>query len=84
MKVFFIIVVGLLGSWNLMDLSSQNTLKSGIAPIVFVFFLTWSLLWLIVLFGRERRSSGSSYFVGDIANASGGVSGAGDGGDGSC
>ncbi|WP_334079247.1 hypothetical protein [Microbulbifer sp. M83] len=88
MKAFLINALGLFGSWQLIDISSESTFRSGIAPVIFTFFLVSSLLWLVVTFGKDQRSGSRQYSGGDaagISSASNGADGGGgDGGGGDC
>ena len=83
MKSCLLNLVGLLGSWHFIELSSDSSLNSAVAPIVFTGFLISSVLWLIVKFGVNQRSNGGSYFGGDVGGHSGGGD-CGGGGDGGC
>ncbi|WP_237057293.1 hypothetical protein [Microbulbifer sediminum] len=85
MKALLINVTGLVGSWHLIDVASDNVMRSGIAPVIFSFFLISSLLWLIVAFGRNQRVTVSHYSSADSPGIShgehaGGGDGGGDGG----
>ncbi|WP_444886400.1 hypothetical protein [Microbulbifer sp. JMSA008] len=76
MKSFIINLVGLVGSWYLIDLTSENTLNSVFAPLLFTVFLISSVLWFIVKFGITQGSSTGGYFGSDDYGSFGG----GDGG----
>ncbi|WP_444890531.1 hypothetical protein [Microbulbifer sp. DLAB2-AA] len=82
MKLFLINLIGLVGSWYLIDLASEKPLNSTFAPFVFAAFFIFSLLWFIVKFGVTQRSG----FAGDSGGGdSGGFSdGGGGSGDGGC
>lgn len=85
MKALLINLLGLIGSWHLIDLSADSALRSGFAPILFTLFLISSLLWLIVTFGQAPGSRGGSYFGGDSGGLVGGAgAGANGGGGGDC
>ena len=77
MKSFVFNLVGLLGSWSFIDLSSASSFNSVLAPLVFAGFLISSVLWFIVKFSVNNRSNGGTYFGGD---GGGDCGGGGDGG----
>ncbi|WP_444932604.1 hypothetical protein [Microbulbifer sp. JTAC008] len=80
MKSFIINFSGLVGSWYLIDLTSENLLNSVFAPLVFTGFLISSALWFIVKFGITQGSSSSSSAY--LGSGYSGNFGGGDGGDG--
>ncbi|MFD1217559.1 hypothetical protein [Microbulbifer celer] len=83
MKSFIFNLAGLLGSWQFIELSSNDSLNSVFAPIIFTGFLISSILWVIVKFGVNQRTNGGVYFGGDSGgHGSGGDCGGG--GDGGC
>lgn len=59
-------LLGLIGTWQLIDISSGNALRAGVAPVIFILFLISSLLWLLVTFGRDPHS-GQSHFIAEPA-----------------
>ncbi|WP_413662472.1 hypothetical protein ACG1BZ_14740 [Microbulbifer sp. CNSA002] len=77
MKSFIINFVGLVGSWDMIDLASESSLNSIFAPLLCTGFLISSVIWIIV---KLKVTHGSS-FDGDFG--SGGFGG-GDGEDGGC
>ncbi|WP_445357977.1 hypothetical protein [Microbulbifer sp. ANSA005] len=81
MKSFIINFFGLVGSWYMIDLTSENFLNSVFAPLVFTGFLISSVLWFIVKFGTTQGSSSGAYLgSGYSGNLGGGDGGDGDGG----
>ncbi|WP_444927211.1 hypothetical protein ACJJI4_04395 [Microbulbifer sp. TRSA002] len=81
MKSFIINLVGLVGSWYMIDLTSENSLNSVFAPLLFTAFLISSVLWFIVKFGITQGSSIGGYFdSGDSGGFGGGDGGGSDGG----
>ncbi|WP_020413066.1 hypothetical protein [Microbulbifer variabilis] len=75
MKSFLINLIGLVGSWYLIDLASENPLNSTFAPFVFAAFLISSLLWFIVKFGVTQRSGFTGDFGGGDSDSFGGGGG---------
>ncbi|WP_226649553.1 hypothetical protein [Microbulbifer variabilis] len=81
MKSFIINFAGLVGSWYMIDLTSENSLNSVVAPLLFTAFLISSVLWFIVKFGITQGSGTGGYFgIGDSGNFGGGDGGGSDGG----
>ncbi|USD23094.1 hypothetical protein MJO52_08155 [Microbulbifer variabilis] len=81
MKSFMVNLIGLVGSWYMVDLTSENSLNSIFSPLVFAAFLISSVLWFIVKFGVTQGSGIGGYFgSGDSGGFSGGDGGGGDGG----
>ncbi|WP_444902869.1 hypothetical protein ACJJIU_13175 [Microbulbifer sp. CnH-101-E] len=81
MKSFMVNLIGLVGSWYMVDLTSENSLNSIFSPLVFAAFLISSVLWFIVKFGVTQGSGTGGYFgSGDSGGFSGGDGGGGDGG----
>ncbi|QFT54438.1 hypothetical protein [Microbulbifer sp. THAF38] len=81
MKSFMVNLIGLAGSWYMVDLTSENSLNSIFAPLVFSGFLISSVLWFIVKFGVTQGAGTAGYFgSGDSGGFSGGDGGGGDGG----
>ncbi|AOS96594.1 hypothetical protein AUP74_01131 [Microbulbifer aggregans] len=80
MKSFIFNLAGLLGSWQFIELSSENSLNSVLAPIVFGGFLISSILWFIVKFGVNQRTNGGAYFGRNAGSHGGDCGGGGDGG----
>ncbi|WP_139169576.1 hypothetical protein [Microbulbifer yueqingensis] len=76
MKALLVNLVGLAGSWHLMDVSSDSALRAGVAPVIFVFFLISGLAWLTVQFGRNPGGGRRTYVIAD----SSGYLNVGDGG----
>lgn len=84
MKSFIINFSGLVGSWYLIDLTSENLLNSVFAPLVFTGFLISSALWFIVKFGITQGSSSSAYLGSGYSGNFGGGDGGDGNGDGGC
>ncbi|BBM03785.1 hypothetical protein [Microbulbifer sp. GL-2] len=81
MKSSIINLAGLVGSWYMIDLTSEKLLNSVFAPLVFTGFLIYSVLWFVVKFGVTQGSSAGGYFgSGDSGGFGGGDGGGGDGG----
>lgn len=81
MKSFIVNLIGLICSWHMIDLTSENPLNSVFFPLVFTGFLISSVLWFIVKFGVTQGSGSGGYFgSGDSGGFSGGDGGGGDGG----
>ena len=79
MKSWFIILIGLVGSWYYIDLSSDNGFYSLALPILFFLFLISVVIKVAVKIGPDGGHSSSG---GDIGSGGfGGGSDSGGGGD---
>ncbi|WP_444942914.1 hypothetical protein ACJJIK_12385 [Microbulbifer sp. ZKSA006] len=77
MKSFIVNLVGLVGSWYMIDLTSENSLNSVFTPLLFTAFLISSVLWFIMKFGITQGSSTGGYFGSGDSGSFGGEDGGG-------
>lgn len=79
MKSWFVILVGLAGSWHYMDLASDIKIYSLAMPILFFLFLISAVLKIALLIGPDGGHSRSGIDIG--SGGFGGGSDSGSGGD---
>ncbi len=85
MKALIVILLGLYGSWHLIDIHSRNILHNAVAPLMFFLFLVAFTIWLAMKLGPDKRGGsgddGSGWSGGDFGDSGGFDGGGGDGGD---
>lgn len=83
MRSLIVILLGLYGSWDAIDLNSKSVLHNAIAPLAFVLFLIGLAVWLALKLGPGSGGydSGSGWDGNDFSDGGGDSGGDGGGGD---
>ncbi len=64
MKSFLVILIGLFGSWHLIELSSDNLFSSVFAPILLFVFLISLAIWFVLKTKYGALSDDGSFLEG--------------------
>lgn len=90
MRALIVMLLGLFGSWSLIDVHSKSVLHNAIAPLIFILLLIAFVFWLVLKFGSNRGngdsgadwSDGGSGFADGFFDSGSDSGGGGDGGGG--